>query len=229
MKKTGLKKSKFAKLYLLALACSFSTSNHAAIIINEIDYDQEGIDTAEFIELFNTGTTTTSLDNYVIELINGTTSSSYRSIDLSGFNINADGYFVVCSDSTTVANCDYSFTSSSSWFQNGAPDAIGLFNNDLLIDSLSYEGELSPFTEGGLLTVSDNNSDVVSIARIINGIDTDNNAADFQLGCITPGSANIAGMGDCSVISPSAVPLPASIWLLGSGIIGLVGLARRKQ
>ena len=228
MKKTGLKKSKFAKPCLLALACSFSATSHAAIIINEIDYDQAGVDTAEFIELFNTGTATTSLDDFVIELINGATSSSYRSIDLSGFSINADGYFVICSDSTTVANCDYSFTSSSSWFQNGSPDAIGLFENDLLIDSLSYEGELSPFTEGGILTVSDNNTDVVSIARILNGIDSDDNAVDFQLSCITPGSANIAGMGDCSVSSPSAVPLPASVWLLGSGIIGLVGLARRK-
>jgi hypothetical protein len=26
---------------------------------------------------------------------------------------------------------------------------------------------------------------------------------------------------------PSAVPIPPSIWLLGSGIIGLVGLRRR--
>ena len=228
MKKTGLKIYTFTKPCLLALACSFSAASHAAIIINEIDYDQAGIDTAEFIELFNTGTATIPLDNFAIELINGTTSSSYRSIDLSGFNINAEGYFVICSDATTVANCDYSFTTSNSWFQNGAPDAIGLFENSALIDSLSYEGGLSPFTEGGILTVSDNNSDVVSIARIFNGFDSNDNAADFQLGCITPGSANIAGMGNCSVITPSAVPLPASVWLFGSGIIGLVGLARRK-
>ena len=27
----------------------------------------------------------------------------------------------------------------------------------------------------------------------------------------------------------SAVPVPAAAWLFGSGLIGLVGLARRKQ
>lgn len=29
--------------------------------------------------------------------------------------------------------------------------------------------------------------------------------------------------------SPSAVPIPAAAWLLGSGLVGLIGLARRKQ
>lgn len=30
-------------------------------------------------------------------------------------------------------------------------------------------------------------------------------------------------------ITPSAVPLPAAVWLLGSGLLGLVGVARRKK
>ena len=28
---------------------------------------------------------------------------------------------------------------------------------------------------------------------------------------------------------PTVVPLPASIWLLGSGMLGLLGIARRKR
>lgn len=108
MKKTGLKKAELIKPCLLALTCSFSAASHAALVINEIDYDQAGTDTAEFIELFNTGVSTVSLDNYSIMLINGTNSSSYRNIDLSGFDIDADGYFVICSDTTAVANCNYS-------------------------------------------------------------------------------------------------------------------------
>ena len=228
MKKTGLKKAEFIKSCLLALGCGFAAASHAAIVINEIDYDQAGIDTAEFIELFNTGTTDISLDNYSIMLINGTSASSYRNIDLSGFNISAEGYLVICSDTTAVANCNYSFTTSDSWLQNGSPDAVGLYENDNLIDSLSYEGALLVFTEGNVLSISDNNTDIVSISRISNGMDSDDNAADFQLGCITPGSTNIAGTGDCSAIVVSAVPVPAAAWLFGSGIIGLVGMARRK-
>lgn len=206
----------------LALNC------HAAIVINEIDYDQPGTDTAEFIELFNSGTSTVSLDNYSIELINGSTSTSYRSIDLSGYTIDASDFFVTCGDAGLVANCDYSFTTTSGWFQNGAPDAVALYDGANLIDSLSYEGVLAPYTENSAPTFSDSNSEMGSIARIFDGMDSDNNALDFQASCSTPGTANIAGVGDCSVADVSAVPLPAAAWLFGSGLVGMVGLARRK-
>ena len=31
------------------------------------------------------------------------------------------------------------------------------------------------------------------------------------------------------LITPSAVPIPAAVWLFGSGLLGLVGMARRKK
>ncbi len=223
-----MENSKKISLGLLALTSCMTLSSHAAVVINEVDYDQPGTDSAEFIELFNTGSVIISLDNYSIDLINGSNSSSYRNINLTGFNINASSYFVVCSNASLVANCNYSFTSSNGWIQNGAPDAAALYDGANLLDALSYEGLLSPYTEGDALTIKDNNADIISISRIIDGADSNNNALDFELGCITPGSANISGMGDCSVSSVSAVPVPAAAWLFGSGLIGLVGLARRK-
>ncbi len=207
---------------------SVAFNSHAAIIINEIDYDQPRTDTAEFIELYNTGASPVSLNDYSIDLINQDPSAIYRSIDLSGFDIAGSGYFVICGDADQVANCDYSFTATNGWFQNGKNDAVALYENITLLDSLSYEGLVSPFTEGDVLAAEDNNTETLSLARIANGIDTNNNNLDFQQGCITPGSANIAGIGDCSISSVSAVPLPAAAWLFGSGIIGLVGFARRK-
>ena len=220
--------SKKTSLCLLALTSCMTLSSHAAVVINEIDYDQPCTDSAEFIELFNSGSSMISLDNYAIDLINGSNSSSYRNIDLTGFSINAGSYFVHCSNASLVANCNYSFTSSDSWLQNGAPDAVALYEKTNLLDALSYEGALSPYTEGDILSIKDNNADIISISRIVDGADSNNNARDFELGCITPGSANIAGSGNCSVTSVSAVPVPAAVWLFGSGIIGLVGLARRK-
>ena len=190
-------------LCILALTSCMTLSSHAAVVINEIDYDQQGTDSAEFIELFNSGSSMISLDNYAIDLINGSNSSSYRNIDLSGFSIDAGSYFVVCSNTSLVANCNYSFTSSNGWFQNGAPDAVALYESTNLLDALSYEGLLSPYTEGDALTIKDNNADISSISRIIDGMDSNNNALDFELGCITPGSANVSGMGDCSVTSVS--------------------------
>ena len=101
MKKTGL-----IKPVLSAITTCIAINSHAAIMINEVDYDQPGTDTAEFIELFNSGTSATSLDNYSIDLINGSTSSSYRSIDLTGYSVDANSYFVVCGGSPPqMAGC----------------------------------------------------------------------------------------------------------------------------
>jgi hypothetical protein len=241
MTKTGLnpirppfcRKQAAAALFALGLFTSGGT--HASLVINEIDYDQPGSDEAEFIELYNSGPDILPLDGFRIDLINGNNSTSYRSIDLSGFSISASSFFVVCSDNGLVANCDYSFTSATSWFQNGAPDAVALYQADIIHDRVSYEGSVSLFTEGTGLDIADSNTMIMSLARILDGIDSDNNALDFQQSCITPGMPNIAGQGDCSsqidgqadgpAVNP--VPLPAAAWLLASGLIGLGFTARR--
>jgi predicted extracellular nuclease len=150
-----MKRIKKLPLFILTVTSCIVLESNAAIVINEFDYDQPGSDTAEFIELFNTGNTAVSLDDYTIKLINGSNASTYRTINLSGLSINTNEYFVICNDAGTVANCNYNFTSSSSWLQNGSPDAITLFENNSLLDSVSYEGLLSPYTEGDALTVLD--------------------------------------------------------------------------
>lgn len=215
------------------IICGMTFNSHAAIIINEIDYDQSGVDKAEFIELFNSGNSTISLDGYRVDLINGTKKTNnpiiYRHIDLSGFNINANDYLVICGDAARVVNCNYSFTTTGNWFQNGDNDAIALYKDTNLLDSMSYEGALSPFTEGDAPAAKDDSTKFVSLARITNGFDSNNNNLDFQRGCTTPGSANIAETGNCLAPQVNAVPLPAAAWLFGSGMIGLMGFARRKE
>lgn len=223
---TLLTRPSLSAVYILfASVLCHAGSTNAAIIINELDYDQPGTDNAEFIELYNNGNNTVSMDGYTIELINGSNSSVYRRIDLSGFNIQSNDYFVICNASGNVANCDYSFTTSNSWIQNGAPDALALYNkSQLIMDSLSYEGTVSPFTEGNNVIEKDSNGIITSLSRFPDGFDTDNNRVDFTLGCITPGSTNITGNGDCSITSVSTVPVPASVWLFCSGLLGLVGI-----
>lgn len=51
---------------------------------------------------------------------------------------------------------------------------------------------------------------------------------------IAAGGADFAaagiGAGDYSlIITPSAIPIPAAVWLFGSGLLGLIGVARRKR
>ena len=49
-------------------------------------------------------------------------------------------------------------------------------------------------------------------------------------------SGQIVGVGiiangyqDAFLLTPAAVPVPAAVWLMGSGLLGLVGVARRKR
>jgi hypothetical protein len=45
---------------------------------------------------------------------------------------------------------------------------------------------------------------------------------------LTSAGLNITALGSGGGGGPPPVPLPAAVWLLGSGLLGLTGVARRK-
>ena len=77
--------------------------------------------------------------------------------------------------------------------QNGAPDAVALLRSDAIVDTVSYEGAVPGYTEGATGAPTDTATATESIARVPDGCDTDQNAADFTLVAGTPGAANGAG------------------------------------
>ncbi len=207
---------------------AFSTAS-ATILINEVDYDQDGSDTAEFIELFNSGANRVNLADYRLDLINGATTTVYRSFNLTGYSLAVDSYFVICGNVSMVMNCDFDAGISKNMIQNGAPDGIALLNGNDLIDTMTYEGVISGITEGSNGTLADKNTGILSIGRLLNSQDTNDNAADFEYNCITPGTANIPGSGNCSSAITGTVPQPPVIWLFASGLIGMLASAKRRK
>ena len=112
--------SPFRKLALLALSfLTCCTAIAQDIMINEVDADQPGADPAEFIELY--GTPGTSLDGLVLVCFNGLDDVPYLEFDLSGYALNASGFFVV--GSINVPNIDLEMGTNA--LQNG-PEAIAL-------------------------------------------------------------------------------------------------------
>ena len=170
------------------------------LVINEVDYDQPGADTSDFVELFNAGETNIALLNYTLEFINGATGAAYQSLNLGGApaQVLAPGEYVVVAQQALAPNTIVVGFS----IQNGAPDGlrlVGLAGNT--VDSLTYEGVISGYTEGDAGSPADaGDSDNVGISRCDNGVDTDNNASDFLVVPGSPGSANI-----CPVCEPSCV------------------------
>ena len=195
-----------AVLATLALAAPAS----AALVINEIDYDQASSDTAEFAEIRNDGSAPVDLDPYALRLVNGANNTVYKTIDLPATSLAAGDYFVVCGG--TVANCDLDTTPDTDLIQNGAPDAVALVNGDTIEDTVSYEGEVPGYTEGagGAPTDTAASGTAQSISRVPDGCDTDVNAADFKLVDATPGAANAAASCDATPPGDSAPSVESS-------------------
>ncbi|MCB8985658.1 MAG: lamin tail domain-containing protein, partial [Ardenticatenaceae bacterium] len=177
------------------------------LLINEIDYDQPGGDTAEFVELFNAGDTPLDLSIFSLRLINGANDAIYQNFALPSLTLAAGDYFVVCGDAALTVNCDLDVSPDADLIQNGAPDAAAVMIGDRVIDAVSYEGDTAvPYLEGsGVGLIDTGVSDYMGISRWPNGMDTAVNNVDFSPRCITPGEANTSQTEPCPELGPTAV------------------------
>jgi hypothetical protein len=183
--------------------------DHIGLLINELDVDQAGLDTAEFIELL-------ALDNVdlwgiVVVLLNGgvTPGQEYARIDLSSQGSLAAGTpLVLAGSAVQVPAAAVKYTppgwESSNRIQNGPSDAVLLWDTVArkVVDTVSYAGVLHraliagetaevDATEGTAGAPADSNSASGSVGRFPNGQDTGQNGLDFRFSSqITPGLPN---------------------------------------
>ena len=182
----------------------------ASVLISELMYDASGSDAGEvFVEL--SGPAGLDLTGFELHGINGNDGSTYKTVALSGL-IPADGVFVVADESggtTAVPNADLLADTD---FQNG-PDSIALWDGGSVIDALGY-GDFSSADFAGEGNPAPDVSAGQSLARLTA---TGDNLADFTvLDIPTPGTTAV-----------SAVPVPAAVWLMGSGL-ALLGTRLRR-
>jgi hypothetical protein len=170
------------------------------IVINEVDYDQPGVDAGEFIELKNAGTVPANLNGMKVKLINGNGFTTYQTIVLPDTLLQPGDYFVICASPSSNPECDMLVVppTSDGLIQNGSPDAIALTTgSDLILDVLCYEGDIPGYVETTGVGLEDLSfmlpyGDLydAGLSRYPDGTDTDNNAADFIFTCTTPGAPN---------------------------------------
>ena len=212
-----MKKNYF--LTLLITLC-FNFLSYGQIVINEVDADQSGTDTSEFIEL--KWTANTALDGYVVVLFNGSDDKSYFAYDLDGKTTDANGLFILTNTSlATAVDVDMG---ADNKVQNGA-DAVAVyqanesdFPNDTeitltgLVDVLVYGTSDSDDT--GLLTgfgitiqYDENlngNKDTESIQRHTDGT-YQVLAPSFRVNnaTLSAPSLSISGISDNQVFAPN--------------------------
>lgn len=178
-----------------------------ALVVNEVDYTD--VDEArEFIELKNTGSTGIDLQNFKLDLVfdDGGVATPYDNITLPNFVIPAGGYFTVCGNSANVANCNLVASTPVDFILGGQAAAIGLRSpSNILIDKVTYEGSVIGYTEGSGAGLVDPSTASVSLARIPDGVDTQQNNVDFDPACPTPGAANTAPGQPCDDGNPGTI------------------------
>jgi hypothetical protein len=193
-------------------AASFGLAAPAAAlpVLSEVLYDASGSDDGSvFVEIF--GLAGTSLDGLFLDGVNGSGGGVTVTVELTGA-IPADGVFVVADatggGTTFVAGADLVTEFD---FQNG-PDSVVLRSETSVLDALGYgafdpgdvfagEGAAAPDAPAG-----------TSLARRFADVDSDDNAADFELlSAPTPGVAPVA-----PVPEPSLAWLLVSVWAAGA-------------
>ena len=185
--------------------CVGNTCYQNHLVINEIDYDQVGADTAEFVEIYNGTGSPVALTNLALVLLDGSNSSTYLSVSLGPGTLPAGVYLVVGSAAVTVPAPGIKITTAAA-IQNGAPDGVALIDTTAamptLIDALSYEGSITAasitglgvasLVEGTPLAAADSNTKNGSLSRLPNGSDTNNAASDWAFSTTpTPGAPNV--------------------------------------
>lgn len=116
----------------------------------------------------------------------------------------------------TPSGADFNIAGYFDWVGSGGQSGRELFSGTYFSDDTLL------FTGNQLI-----NPVSILLGNYAASVSPDGNTitGDWDSG-VVPGSGI---PGDFMAVRSSAVPLPAAVWLFGSGLLGLVGVARRKK
>jgi hypothetical protein len=176
-----------ASTLLLCAWASWCGGRAAGVCINEVLYDPAGADSGrEFVELFNADSSGVSLEGWQLEAGNGAQPGDWR-VQWRGRatdRIAARGFFLIAGPRRE----EPADARAPLELQNG-PDAVRLCAPDGVRDRVGWGAlEEAEFFEGRAAPDAASGS---ALARVPDGIDRDDNAADFQpRASPTPGRTN---------------------------------------
>jgi hypothetical protein len=173
--------------------------------LNELDYDQPSFDTDEFVEIVNVGSERYRLRHVALVFVNGSTSTEYRRVPLSG-RLGPSRRLVVATSSVPVDSSArvVLLPLARDNVQNGSPDGVVLVDtaSGVVLDALSYEGSIDNATidgvpgtfsmvEGHPVTEADDGVMAGSLCRLPDRTDSGDDDADWTTCTPTPGTENM--------------------------------------
>lgn len=208
------------KVILSFILILFSFGHLLSQFISEVDSDQTGSDTEEFVEI--AGTPGASLTGYILVVINGGSAVNgsddevLRCHDLDGQTFDANGFFTI----GNATGVNWTVTPSSGWLQNG-PDAVALVQTascpsigtactsigGTIVSALVYDASTPSPDDTGLLSCV---GETVQYSENQNGNGTTESlqfdGTTWFAAAPTMGAANMAGL-PISLVSFDAKPM----------------------
>ena len=135
-------------------------------------------------------------------------------------------------DAYAINEVYFNFTGASSLFGfDSTNTGAGVLNDNNVPDSADGFGDFDAHITG--FELASGGAEVWQIDLATVGIAM----SDFDvLSSIPPGDIRafvalkfVQGPGDDSAYGAAVVPVPAAVWLFGSGLLGLIGVSRRKK
>lgn len=212
---------KLVVITTFALVLSNNT-NASTIVINEFLPNAIGADSGnEWIEFFNNSTSSIDISGWGIEKA----TSSYTTFFIfpDGTSILEGEYLVV--GGVNIIDADLNTSQLGLGNAASSGDALRLTDNlDNVIDTVIYgpnnsDGFFDDLNNVALSFAPSPNAGQ-SLGRFLNGFDTGHSGNDFIV-FDNPSSGRSN--------NPSTVPVPASAWLFASGLMGIIGITRRKK
>lgn len=180
----------------------------SGVVINEVDYDDDGTDDHEFVELFNPTGSAIDVTGWTLAFYSENDSRQDGSALLTG-SIPAGGYYVITGSGSDTTPSDVMMSDA---FQNGT-EAVVLYDGvpgvGSIVDVVVYEGsfgsadllDATGVTTVGTIPTELNMSigsdsamgpepDLNSLQRVSDGCDRMNPSTDWTFGTSTPGAAN---------------------------------------
>lgn len=172
------------------------------LLISEVNPDNPGHDTAEFIELRHTSGQNVSLDGYTLVLYNGKTNMAYKVLNLTGYSTDKKGFFLIGSLAVKP-----NIILPPNTIQNG-PDAIALYfgrglykesmlaTSDGLVDVLVHKSRSYDQADGLLKILSPGKEAFLEDANFHSADESIGRCLDiggqwtFHLTHLSPGSEN---------------------------------------
>lgn len=196
----------FVMMAFAAMPVSAST-----VFINELHYDNSGADAGEGVEI--AGPAGTDLSGWSLALYDGASGSLYDSLSLGGLIPDQQN------------SCGTLFFPLAG-IQNGGTataDGLALVNNTDVMQLLSYEGVFTALDgpAAGLTSVDIGVAETgtTPLGFSLQLVGTGNLYQDFIWS--GPGAGSPGAINPGQTFAQAPVPLPASLWLMGAGLIAL--------